>query len=109
MPEGRKDDFRLQMHMVMGLGAASIHTTSQLIANVIFDLAARPEYIQLLREEVTGVLAESGGKWSQDTVNNFKKMDSFVKESQRLTALPGEFWLLMIMIFLDRGYLICYV
>jgi len=86
LPTNRKNDIRLAALTSLALGATSVHTTSQMILNVLYDLAARPEYIELLREEVADALKLSNNEWNQDTVNSFIKMDSFIKESQRFSA-----------------------
>lgn len=49
---------------------------------MLFDLAARPEYIQLLRDEAQKVLAQNGGQWTLESTGQLKRMDSFMKESQ---------------------------
>lgn len=59
------------------------------------DLLGHPEYIQPLREEIQQVIAEDGyqqdetGKnyLSKTSLNKLKKLDSFIKESQRLSPL----------------------
>jgi cytochrome P450 len=86
IPEKKKKDIQLHTDTSLGLLAAAINTTSTLCTNAIFDLAYRPEYIELLREEVTEVLKESNGNWTSESMNKLKKMDSFIKESQRHTS-----------------------
>jgi hypothetical protein len=54
-----------------------------MITTVIFDLAARPEHIQMLREEVNEVLNEFDGEWNPESMSMLKKMDGGVKESKR--------------------------
>ena len=54
-----------------------------MIMNVIFVLAAHPKYIHMLREEVSKVLNEFDGEWNPEIISMLKRMDSFVKESQR--------------------------
>lgn len=51
--------------------------------NAIYELAARPEDLSMLREEVIAVLARHDGQYSMECVGDLKKLDSFVKESQR--------------------------
>ncbi|KAL8814994.1 MAG: hypothetical protein Q9223_005832 [Gallowayella weberi] len=69
----------------LGMSFAAIHTTTNHLANVIFDLAARwDEYGSELRAEVEDVLAETNGQWKKTTLTRLSKMDSFMKESQRL-------------------------
>ncbi|MCJ1462695.1 hypothetical protein MMC07_001298 [Pseudocyphellaria aurata] len=64
------------------LSFASIHTTSMLIAQTIFDLYAHPEYIPELREEIDQV-SVAVDKFSLRDLDNMSKLDSFIKESQR--------------------------
>ena len=61
----------------------SVNTTSQLITNAIFNLAAYPEYMPMLKEEIECVLEKCGGRWTLDSMREMKKMDSFVKETLR--------------------------
>lgn len=54
------------------------------MAQAVFDLVARPEYIEPLREEVKRVRAEDGSLlWTKASIAKLRKMDSFIKESQR--------------------------
>ncbi|GBB88267.1 hypothetical protein RclHR1_14800002 [Rhizophagus clarus] len=64
----------------------SIHTTSSSCAHVIMDLASRPEYIQELYEEQLEVHkeADENGILPFESLNNMRKLDSFIKESLRL-------------------------
>ncbi|KAL8804039.1 MAG: hypothetical protein Q9182_002830 [Xanthomendoza sp. 2 TL-2023] len=69
----------------LGMSFAAIHTTTNHLANVIYDLAARwDEYGSELCAEVENVLAETDGQWKKTTLTRLSKMDSFMKESQRL-------------------------
>ncbi|CAO1598740.1 hypothetical protein XANCAGTX0491_002500 [Xanthoria calcicola] len=69
----------------LGMSFAAIHTTTNHLTNVIYDLAARwDEYGLELRAEVEEVLAETDGQWKKTTLTKLSKMDSFMKESQRL-------------------------
>ena len=65
------------------LSIAAIHITSQLLINVMYDLAAYPDHIPALREELSRVLEEDGG-WKSTTPAKLKLMDSIIKESQRM-------------------------
>ena len=66
------------------LTLASIHTTTMSVTHALYDLAAMPEYIQPLREEIEQVLQEEGG-WQKGVLSKLRKMDSFLKESQRMS------------------------
>lgn len=69
-------------HRQLLLSLASIHTTTMSALHGLYDLCAHPEYFEPLREEAKQVLAEDGG-WKKTTLNKMRKLDSFLKESQR--------------------------
>ena len=65
---------------------AATHSTARSIVNTLFDLIAFSQYQQPLRQEIEEVLRESGG-WGLPAVQKMKKLDSFIKESQRLITI----------------------
>ena len=67
----------------LGLSMVAIHTTAMSLTTVVLDLAAHPEYIQPLREEIEAVIKEDGGAVQKMTLRKMRKMDSFIKESFR--------------------------
>ncbi|CAG8395244.1 unnamed protein product [Penicillium salamii] len=71
-----------QARAQVGLALAAIHTTSNLLTNIAYDLAAYPEYIQPLRDEICAVAAEDG-ELRKTSLLKLKLMDSVMKESQR--------------------------
>lgn len=70
-------------HRQLLLSFAAIHTTTMAAVNALYDLCAYPETIISLREEIEQALAENGG-WTKATINKMQKLDSFLKESQRI-------------------------
>jgi cytochrome P450 monooxygenase-3 len=95
MPEGMRSASEVGISQML-VSFASIHTTSSTASMIMLDLAARPEYIQPLRDEVEQVIREEGGEkidengnpyLSKSMVVKLKKLDSFVKESQRCSPL----------------------
>ena len=54
---------------------------------MLFYLAANPQYIQPLREEVEAVVEKEG--WSKAALAKMRKVDSFIKECQRLEGIGG--------------------
>lgn len=63
----------------------AIHTTSITLAQTIFDLAIYPQYIPELRAEINEVSAEEpDGKLRKTSMSKLRKLDSFIKESQRM-------------------------
>ncbi|KAH8691171.1 cytochrome protein [Talaromyces proteolyticus] len=63
------------------LSFVAIETTSQMLCNVIYDIAERPDLIQVLQEEIITVIKENG--WQKSSLQKLKIMDSVLKESQR--------------------------
>lgn len=52
--------------------------------HALYDLCAMPEYIEPLRSEAEAALKESKGDWQFSTIKRLQRMDSFLKESQRV-------------------------
>ncbi|KAK6209890.1 cytochrome P450 [Colletotrichum tabaci] len=67
------------------LSTVAIHTTTDLMGQVLVDLAKNPGIIKDLQEEVLKTLKESG--WKKNSLYNMKLLDSVIKESQRLKPL----------------------
>lgn len=93
-PRHRDDPLRVAK-LQMELSFAAIHTSSNTLTNAIFDLTAYPEYIALLRDEIQAVMKEDGYDQSNDgsyklrkpSIPRLAKLDSFLKESQRVNPL----------------------
>lgn len=69
----------------------AMHTTTICLTQTLFDLAARPEYVEPLREELEEVLADEShgdGRLHNTNVGKLSKLDSFIRESQRVNP-PG--------------------
>jgi cytochrome P450 len=67
---------------------AAIHTTTMTLTNVLYDLAAHPEWADVLREEIERISTEEpDGKLRKKTMPKLKKLDSIIKESQRVNPL----------------------
>lgn len=75
--------------MQIFLSLAAIHTTSDLMNQIMTDLAEHPEVVEDLRKEVKQVLSDGG--WKKTSLTSMKLMDSVIKESQRLKPIQlGE-------------------
>ncbi|KAF4306203.1 Cytochrome P450 [Botryosphaeria dothidea] len=85
-PEFAKD-YADQAYVQVQLAMAAIHTTTMSSTHMIYDLIEHPENIQPLRDEIQSAVAETGG-YEKDTMAKMKKLDSFMKESQRYNP-PG--------------------
>ncbi|KKA30548.1 hypothetical protein TD95_003633 [Thielaviopsis punctulata] len=86
LPESDRADVAVQAKLQLIVAAAAIHTTTNLLTDCMYDLAARPEVQEMLREEAMAVLEVEGGWCSKDSLLKLRKMDSFIKEVQRLSG-----------------------
>ncbi|KAJ7449346.1 cytochrome P450 [Mycena galericulata] len=71
---------------ILLMNQAAIHTTTMTLTSALYDLTAYPEHMLPMREEVERVVAKEG--WSKASVSKMYKIDSFIRESQRLTIGP---------------------
>lgn len=69
----------------LSFSLAAIHTTSDMLTQVIFDLCGKEDLVRSLRDEVISVLSTDG--WKKSSLYKLKLMDSVLKESQRLKPL----------------------
>ncbi|KAI1116231.1 cytochrome P450 [Nemania sp. NC0429] len=65
------------------LTAAALHTSSMAITHAVFDLCVMPQYAEPLRSEAQMALAQDDGQWQLSTIHRLRRLDSFLKESQR--------------------------
>jgi len=70
---------------LLGASFAGIHTTSQIFTHALYELAAHPEWLDVLRQEVDSVVEAEG--WTKDGMQKMTRLDSFLRESQRLNVL----------------------
>ncbi|KAF8330118.1 cytochrome P450, partial [Amanita rubescens] len=68
---------------VLLINLAAIHTSSMAFTQVLYDLATHPEYVKCMRKEVEAVIQKEG--WSKASFSKLRKLDSFIKESLRLS------------------------
>ncbi|KAI9150072.1 Ent-kaurene oxidase [Paramyrothecium foliicola] len=66
------------------LTAAALHTSTMAATHILFDLCAMKEYVEPLRSEAKAALAQTDGKWQFSTIERLRRLDSFLKESQRV-------------------------
>jgi hypothetical protein len=71
------------------LSLAALHTTTTHLLQAVYDLCANPEYVEELKKEIKEVLGDDvWGSWNNARSLKLQKMDSFLKESQRVNH-PG--------------------
>jgi hypothetical protein len=57
----------------------------QAFTHALYDLSTYPEYLAPMREEVEHVVAAQG--WTKAALGDMHKVDSFIRESQRVNGL----------------------
>ena len=62
----------------------------QSFVHALYNLASMTEYAEPLREEVNTCLGADQSKWTKDAFAKCWKLDSFLKESQRLNGLGAR-------------------
>ncbi|KAK1970771.1 cytochrome P450 [Colletotrichum sublineola] len=67
------------------LSQAAIHTTTDLLTQVMLDIALNPDVVGALRDEVKQVIANHG--WTRVALAEMRLVDSAIKESQRLKPI----------------------
>ncbi|OBS27872.1 hypothetical protein FPOA_01814 [Fusarium poae] len=78
------NDIEMQLVHQMNLIAVGTVTTYSSTTQAIYDLATHPEYVPILRQEVESMPRGPNGTFSRDSILAMEKLDSFIKESQRL-------------------------
>ncbi|PNY24453.1 Ent-kaurene oxidase [Tolypocladium capitatum] len=90
LPEGERADVQTQAELQLVIAAASIHTTHGLLCECMYDLAAHQDIQEELREEAYQVLEVDEGWGRKESMAKLKKMDSFMREVQRLRGNIGQ-------------------
>lgn len=72
---------------VLTINFAAIHTSSMSFTQALYALAAHPEFLGPMREEVEHVIKEEG--WTKAAMQKLRRVDSFMKECQRYFGLAS--------------------
>ncbi|SMQ54553.1 unnamed protein product [Zymoseptoria tritici ST99CH_3D7] len=70
----------------LSLSAVAVHTTTDLLSQALADIAAHPEIIAPLREEMISIMNQDGGLQTA-SLGRMELLDSCIKESQRMKPL----------------------
>ncbi|KAK0187862.1 cytochrome P450 [Armillaria mellea] len=79
---GERRTVRDLTNRVLAMNFAAIHTTSMAFANPLYCLAAYPECVQPLRDEIEAVVETDG--WTKQAMGKMRKLDSFLQEAERI-------------------------
>ncbi|KAH8599968.1 putative cytochrome P450 [Bisporella sp. PMI_857] len=89
-PAEKSRNLAWQAQYQLQIATAAMHTTSITMTQIWLDLAGHPEYAPILREEILQVLSEEpSGTLTRTSVPKLKKLDSFIKESQRINPFSS--------------------
>ncbi|EJD07464.1 cytochrome P450 [Fomitiporia mediterranea MF3/22] len=83
-PKNEKRSIRDLTLRMLTINFAAIHTTSNSFGHALLHIAAEPKYVAPIREEIEQVIKEEG--WSKVAMAKMWKLDSFMKESQRING-----------------------
>jgi hypothetical protein len=61
-----------------------IYSFPQALTHSLYDLVTHPEYVDDMRKEAEAIIEEDG--WTKAAMQRMRKIDSFLKESQRLNS-----------------------
>ena len=84
--EGDEGNSSKLAHRQLLLTIASIHTTTMAATHAMYDLCANPKYFDPLIREIKQQL-DNERNFNITALNDMRKLDSFMKESQRLNPL----------------------
>lgn len=87
--EQDKDPELLAHHTLLLMSLAVVHTSSMAMCHGLFDLMLMPDYVGPLREEIMETLADGWENATKRSFDSQRRMDSFLRESQRFGP-PGE-------------------
>lgn len=82
--KGKDRDPDTLAHVEVLLALASVHTTLLRMVNVLYDLTANPAYFNELQDEIK-CEAESALGWNEASYSRLEKLDSILRESQRMS------------------------
>ncbi|KAK6222141.1 cytochrome P450 [Colletotrichum tabaci] len=74
-----------RVDLQLGLSIAAVHNTTDLLSQVMYDLASDPDMVERLRNEASEVIGAMG--WSKTSLYNLKLLDSVIKESMRIKPI----------------------
>ncbi|KAI6039636.1 cytochrome P450 [Pisolithus marmoratus] len=73
---------------ILMINFGAIHSPTETFIHALYYLAAHPQYIKLLREEVDTVIKEYG--WTKEAIAQMWRVDSFLAETERLQGFAAS-------------------
>ncbi|KAF7301161.1 Cytochrome P450 [Mycena indigotica] len=87
MDEARGDERTVPalVQRVLFVNFAAIRTSTDTFTHMVYDIAAHPEHVEPLRQEISSIVTNEG--WTRAALNKMYKVDSFLAESQRFHGI----------------------
>ncbi|KAF7792531.1 hypothetical protein EIP86_003572 [Pleurotus ostreatoroseus] len=80
-------NIRTVVQMLFLINFVAIHTSTNSFTHALYHVAANSEYQEQLRGEIEAVVRTEG--WTKAAMGKMRKLDSFMRESQRLNGING--------------------
>ncbi|KAL4068764.1 cytochrome P450 [Scleroderma yunnanense] len=87
LDEGTETSASQLTQRILTLNMASIHTSTTIFVQALYQLAANLNYVQPLREEVEAIIDTDG--WTKEAIMKMRCIDSFLKETQRFEGVSA--------------------
>ena len=84
--KGPEKEDKFISHLLVMVAFASIHTSVATVGGLIYDLCQYPELVDIIRNEYEGVV-DQDGNIPKGGFASLIKMDSIMKESQRINPI----------------------
>ncbi|EOO02406.1 putative cytochrome p450 protein [Phaeoacremonium minimum UCRPA7] len=86
-----KRDPEILLQRMLHINVTAIHAPAVTLTECIFDLCRHPDIHEELRTEIAEVFGSKpqGSVWTKANVENLIKLDSFIRESARLTPMSA--------------------
>nr|BAL05134.1 cytochrome P450 [Phanerodontia chrysosporium] len=81
----RKMPMEEAVRIILRINSSAVQTTANSLTHAIYHLAANPDLIAPLREEVDAVITDEG--WTKLAMSKLSRLDSFMRESMRLNIV----------------------
>jgi Cytochrome P450 len=90
-PPGKRNP-EILMQRLLHLNVNAIHAPAYTVTECMVDLCRHPEIHEELRAEIEEVLGNKSGAntWTKENLDRLVKLDSFIRESSRLTPISAS-------------------
>jgi len=104
-PEKRDPEILLQR--MIHINVTAIHAPAVTLTECMYDLCRHPEIHEELRSEIAEVLGRNpaGSVWTKANIDGLVKLDSFIRESARMTPMSAGEQRCRVPLHCSEGYI----